>query len=65
MTKVAFDLRVGDIINLFGSHVRIESIKGLAGYPTGLCLRIEFSGSTLFRFGYTPLEREFEVVGHV
>lgn len=65
MTTNAFDLRVGDVINLFGNHVRIKSIKGLAGYPTGLCLRMEFSGSSIMKFEYTPLYRLFEVVGHV
>lgn len=65
MRKIAFDLRVGDVVNMFGHQLRIESIKGLAGYPTGLCLRMEFSGLSIMKVGYYPLYREFEVVGHV
>lgn len=65
MRKIAFDLRVGDIIEAFGFRLTIADIKGVYFPTEGLMLRFEFTREGVIPIGYTHLKRVFNVVGHV
>lgn len=65
MTKNAFDLRVGDIIQEGDKRLTIIEIKGVHHPAIGLMVGLRFK-----RGGYIPkacatLKRKFNVVGHV
>ena len=62
---MAFDLRVGDVIEAFGTRLTIADVKGVYFPSEGLMLRFEFTRSSIIPIGYSNLKREFNVVGHV
>lgn len=65
MTKIAFDLRVGDVIEAFGNPLTITGIKGVYFPNEGVMLRFDFARGGFVPRGYTTLKRVFNVVGHV
>lgn len=65
MTKIAFDLRVGDIIEENGARLTITEIKGVHHPAIGLMLRLKFKRGGYIPRGYATLKRKFNVVGHV
>lgn len=65
MTKIAFDLRVGDIIREGDKPLTIVEIKGVHHPAIGLMLRLKFKRGGYIPRGYTTLKREFNVIGHV
>lgn len=65
MTKIAFDLRVGDIIREGDKLLTIVRIKGVHHPAIGLMLYLKFKRGGYIPKGYTTLRRKFNVVGHV
>lgn len=65
MEKIAFDLRVGDIIEAFGNPLTITNIKGVYFPNEGIMLRFDFACGGFVPRGYTTLKRVFNVIGHV
>ena len=65
MRKIAFDLRVGDIINEGGARLTITEIKGVHHPVIGLMVRLKFKRGGYIPRGYATLKRPFNVVGHV
>lgn len=64
MTKVAFDLRVGDIIQEGNSRLTITEIKGVYHPVVGLMVRLRFKRGGYIPHGYMTLRRMCNVVGH-
>lgn len=65
MTKNAFDLRVGDIIEESGARLTITEIKGVHHPAIGLMVKLRFKRGGYIPKGYATLKRQFKVVGHV
>ena len=65
MRKVAFDLRVGDVIQEGSERLTITDIKGVHHPAIGLMLRFKFARGGYVPRGYSTLKRVFNVVGHV
>lgn len=65
MKKIAFDLRVGDIIQEGGKRLTITEIKGVHHPNIGLMVRLKFARGGYIPKGYATLKRQFRVVGHV
>ena len=65
MTKVAFELRVGDIIQEGDKRLTITEIKGVHHPAIGLMVRLKFKRGGYIPRGYMTLKRKCSVVGHV
>lgn len=65
MEKIAFDLRVGDVIQEGYQRLTITEIKGTYHPYIGLMLRLRFKRGGYIPKGFTTLQRRFNVVGHV
>lgn len=65
MTKNAFDLRVGDIIEESGAYLKITEIKGTYHPEIGMMVRLRFKRRGFITTGYATLKRKFNIVGHV
>lgn len=64
MTKIAFDLRVGDIIQEGGAPLTIVEIKGVHHPAIGIMLRLKFKRGGYISRGCTTLKRQFNVIGN-
>lgn len=64
MTKVAFELRVGDIIQEGYERLTITEIKGVHHPAIGLMVRLRFKRGGYITRGYMTLKRKCNVVGH-
>ena len=65
MRKIAFDLRVGDVIQEGDRRLIISDIKGVHHPAIGLMLRFKFARGGYIPRGYSTLRRVFNVVSHV
>lgn len=65
MEKIAFNLRVGDIIKEGRERLTITEIKGVHHPAIGLMVRLKFKRGGYIPKGYATLSRKFNVVGHV
>lgn len=65
MRKIAFDLRVGDVIQEGGKRLTISDIKGVHHPAIGLLLYFKFARGGYIPKGYSTLRRPFNVIGHV
>ena len=65
MRKIAFDLRVGDVIQEGDKRLTITEVKGVHHPAIGLMVRLKFKRGGYIPRGYATLKRQFNVVGHV
>lgn len=61
---MAFDLRVGDVIQWFDKKLEVTGLNGVWHPYHGCMLRIRFAGGGWMKKGYSTLRREFNVIGH-
>lgn len=64
MRKIAFDLRVGDIIREGNQCLTITEIKGVHHPAIGCILFCRFARGGWIRKGYMTLRRPVDIVGH-